>query len=90
MIFISKFEEKSPRIHIEMLNRYTMLDSFVTKTRSNDKMGILELDKFKESEMKDIFRTEYLSRFKLVMKGQSSKPLGCVAHVVWNGNNKME
>ena len=53
-------------------------------------MGILELDNFKESEMKDIFRTEYLSRFKLVMKGESSKPLGCVAHVVWNGNNKME
>ena len=33
-------------------------------------LGILELDKFKEREMKDIFRTEYLRRFKLVMKSQ--------------------
>ena len=33
-------------------------------------LGILELDKFKEREMKDIFRTEYLKRFKLVMKSQ--------------------
>lgn len=32
-------------------------------------LGILELGKFKEREMKDIFRTEYLRRFKLVMKG---------------------
>ena len=31
-------------------------------------LGILELDKFKERGMKDIFRTEYLRRFKLVMK----------------------
>ena len=31
-------------------------------------LGILELDKFKEREMKDIFRTEYLMWFKLVMK----------------------
>ena len=31
---------------------------------------ILELDKFKEKEMKEIFRTEYLRRFKLVMKSQ--------------------
>ena len=28
------------------------------------------MDKFKEREMKDIFRTEYLRRFKLVMKSQ--------------------
>ena len=35
-------------------------------------LGILELDKFKEREMKDIFRTEYLRRFKLVMKSQLS------------------
>ena len=27
-------------------------------------LGILELDKFKEREMKEIFRTEYLRRFK--------------------------
>ena len=33
-------------------------------------LGILELDKFKEREMKDIFRTENLRRFKLVMKSQ--------------------
>ena len=33
-------------------------------------LGILELDKFKEREMKDIFRAEYLRRFKLVMKSQ--------------------
>ena len=33
-------------------------------------LGILELDKFKEREMKGIFRTEYLRRFKLVMKSQ--------------------
>ena len=33
-------------------------------------LGILELDKFKEREMKDIFRTEYLRRFKLVIKSQ--------------------
>ena len=37
---------------------------------NNNKMGILELDKFKEREMKEIFRTEYLRRFKLVMKSQ--------------------
>ena len=33
-------------------------------------LGILELEKFKEREMKDMFRTEYLRRFKLVMKSQ--------------------
>ena len=33
-------------------------------------LGIIELDKFKERETKDIFRTEYLRRFKLVMKYQ--------------------
>ena len=33
-------------------------------------LGILELDKFKEREMKDIFRIEYLRRLKLVMKSQ--------------------
>ena len=33
-------------------------------------LGILELDKFKERKMKEIFRTEYLRRFKLVMKSQ--------------------
>ena len=34
-------------------------------------LGILELEfKFKEREMKEIFRTEYLRRFKLVMKSQ--------------------
>ena len=33
-------------------------------------LGILELDKFKEREMKEIFRTEYLRRFQLVMKSQ--------------------
>ena len=33
-------------------------------------LGILELDKFKERKMKDIFRAEYLRRFKLVMKSQ--------------------
>ena len=33
-------------------------------------LGILESDKFKEREMKDIFRTEYLKRVKLVMKFQ--------------------
>ena len=31
-------------------------------------LGNLELDKLKEKEMKDIFRTAYLRRFKLVMK----------------------
>ena len=33
-------------------------------------LGILELNKLKEKEMKDIFRTEYLRRFKPVMKSQ--------------------
>ena len=33
-------------------------------------LGILELDKFKERKMKDIFGAEYLRRFKLVMKSQ--------------------
>ena len=33
-------------------------------------LGIIELDKFKERETKDIFRTEYLRRLKLVMKSQ--------------------
>ena len=33
-------------------------------------LGILELDKFKEREMKDIFKTENPRRFKLVMKSQ--------------------
>ena len=33
-------------------------------------LGILELDKFKEREMKDMFRTEHFRRFKLVMKSQ--------------------
>ena len=33
-------------------------------------LGILESDKFKEREMKDIFRAEYLRRFKLVIKSQ--------------------
>ena len=33
-------------------------------------LGILELEKFKEREMKDMFRIEYLRRFKLVMKSQ--------------------
>ena len=33
-------------------------------------LGILELDKFKARELKEIFRTEYLRRFKLVMKSQ--------------------
>ena len=49
--------------------------------------------------MKDIFRTEYLRRFKLVMESQlsnknkikadqdQSKHLGCVAHEVWSRNN---
>ena len=31
-------------------------------------LGNLELDKLKEKEMKDISRTAYLRRFKLVMK----------------------
>ena len=31
-------------------------------------LGILELEKFKERKMKDRFRTEYLRRFKRVMK----------------------
>ena len=35
-------------------------------------LRILELDKFKEREMEDIFRTEYLRRLKLVMKSQLS------------------
>ena len=33
-------------------------------------LGILELDKFMDREMKDIFWTEYLRRFKLVIKSQ--------------------
>ena len=41
-------------------------------------LGILELDKFKERGMKDIFRTEYLKSFKLVMK----------SHL--NGKNKIK
>ena len=41
-------------------------------------LGNLELDKLKEKEMKDIFRTEYLRRFKLVMK----------SHL--NGKNKIK
>ena len=32
--------------------------------------GILELDKFREREVKEIFLTEYLRRFKFVMKSQ--------------------
>ena len=40
--------------------------------------GILELDKFKEREMRNIFRTEYLRRFKLLMK----------SHL--NGKNKIK
>ena len=35
-------------------------------------LGILESNKFKEREMKDIFRNEYLRGFKLVMKSQLS------------------
>ena len=41
-------------------------------------LGNLELDKLKEKEMKDIFQTEYLRRFKLVMK----------SHL--NGKNKIK
>ena len=41
-------------------------------------LGNLELDKLKEKEMKDIFQTEYLMRFKLVMK----------SHL--NGKNKIK
>ena len=41
-------------------------------------LGILELDKFKKRGMKDIFRTEYLRSFKLVMK----------SHL--NGKNKIK
>ena len=33
-------------------------------------LGILEFDKFKEREITEIFRTEYLRRFKLLMKSQ--------------------
>ena len=33
-------------------------------------LGILELDKVKEQEMKDIFRNEYMRRLKLVMKSK--------------------
>ena len=33
-------------------------------------LGIPELEKFKEKEMKDIFRAEYLRQFKLIMKSQ--------------------
>ena len=33
-------------------------------------LGILELDKMKEHEMKDIFRNEYMRRLKLVMKSK--------------------
>ena len=54
-------------------------------------LRIQELDKFKEREMKDIFRTEQLRRFKLVIKShlngkkqnQSSKHMGWVAHKVF-------
>ena len=62
-----------------------------TRKKVDDKyLGILESDKFKEREMKDIFRTEYLGWLKLVMKSQlngkkqdqSRKHLGCVAHEV--------
>ena len=41
-------------------------------------LGIQELDNLKEREIKDIFRTEYLRRFKLVMKSQP------------NGKNKIK
>ena len=62
-------------------------------------LGILELDRFKEWEMKDIFRTEYFSKAvqtcyeisaQWYEQDQSSKHLGYVAHEVWSRNNKME
>ena len=33
-------------------------------------LGILDLDKVEEQEMKDIFRNEYMRRLKLVMKSK--------------------
>ena len=62
-------------------------------------LGILELDRFKEREMKDIFRTEYFRKAvqtcheisaQWYEQDQSSKDLGYVAHEVWSRNNKME
>ena len=52
---------------IKLINRQTIKE---VDDEGYKYLGILELDKFKEREMKEIFRTEYLRRFKLVMKSQ--------------------
>ena len=48
-------------------------------------MGILESDKFKEREIKDIFRTENLGWFKLVMKSQLNGKNKIKAAKTWAG-----
>ena len=46
-------------------------------------LGFLELDKFKERETKDIFQTENLRWFKLVMKSQLSGKNQITAANTW-------
>ena len=50
---------------IKFINRQTIKEA---DDEGYKYLGILELDKFKEREMKDIFRTDYLRHFKLIMK----------------------
>ena len=52
---------------IKLINGQTIKE---VDDEGNSYLGIIELDKFKERETKDIFRTEYLRRLKLVMKYQ--------------------